>query len=202
MNKSIWSSIVLMGFASIIGGTQASAENTTLQPAQEETLVFIYQEEKMARDVYTALNERWDMQIFSNIQRSEQRHMDAVRSLLETYNIPVPIIEDKPGIFEDSSIQELYDILVEQGSVSKEAALEVGVFIEETDIVDIEAHKDNATTEMQKVFDNLLRGSRNHLQAFTRTLEKTQEQSDDTSQKRSKEKSEKKRHSRNQRRSR
>ena len=53
-----------------------------------------------------------------------------------------------------------------------EDALEVGVFIEELDIHDIKdlMLPDATQTDVQRVLANLLAGSYNHLDAFTKVL--------------------------------
>jgi hypothetical protein len=134
----------------------------------------MYQEEKVARDAYTVLSEKWGSRVFSNIKKSEQRHMDAIKRLLERHNIPIPAIEDETGVFENEDLQNLYNQLMEQGLSSEEEALKVGVAIEETDIADLEERMVGAPDEVVKVFKNLLRGSQNHLRAFNRTLERMQ----------------------------
>jgi hypothetical protein len=141
-----------------------------LSEQQISALIFMYQEEKMARDAYITLGEKWGSKVFLNIQQSEQKHMDAIRSLLEKYDIPVPVIEDKIGVFENVELQDLYNQLIQQGSESEEMAFNVGVLIEETDIADLEAKMMDATEDVQAVFNNLLQGSQSHLRAFNRVL--------------------------------
>ncbi|MDK2464101.1 MAG: DUF2202 domain-containing protein, partial [Candidatus Korarchaeota archaeon] len=53
--------------------------------AEEEIqgLLYMREEEKLARDVYLTLYEKWGLPIFQNIARSEQTHMDAVKTLLD-----------------------------------------------------------------------------------------------------------------------
>jgi hypothetical protein len=66
----------------------------------------------------------------------------------------------------------LYDQLVAGGSVSLVEALKVGAAIEEIDIIDLQAALalvDNR--DIRLVYENLLSGSRNHLQAFVRALQ-------------------------------
>ena len=55
--------------------------------SQEEIngLIHMRIEEKLARDVYTVLGERWNARVFLNIKLSEQTHMEAVRRLLNKY---------------------------------------------------------------------------------------------------------------------
>ncbi|AGK60703.1 Uncharacterized protein conserved in archaea [Archaeoglobus sulfaticallidus PM70-1] len=132
-------------------------------------IMYMREEEKLARDVYLALYDKWGLQIFSNIARSEQMHMDAVLALIKKYNLTDPAKD--VGEFTNPHLQELYDNLVEQGSKSEVDALKVGALIEEVDIKDLKdwlAKNDNEDIEL--VYDNLMRGSENHLRAFTSVL--------------------------------
>jgi hypothetical protein len=95
--------------------TMNSELNTLINniPAQEvnETeradLLHMREEEKLARDVYLTLYNRWGLVIFRNIARSEQRHMDAIKTLLDRYNIPDPVeaTGDRIGVFQNQHIQ-------------------------------------------------------------------------------------------------
>ena len=129
-------------------------------------LLFMREEEKLARDVYNQMYTLWGQQVFQNIASSEQTHMDQVKLLLDRYGLANPTLE--PGKFTDPTLQALYDQLIAQGSVSLEDALKVCVLIEQTDINDLQdrlAQTDNA--DIQLVYNNLLNGSYNHLSAFT-----------------------------------
>jgi hypothetical protein len=133
-------------------------------------LIFMREEEKLARDVYTALYGIWGQPTFTNIAASEQAHMDEVKLLLDRYNLADPALE--PGSFTDPNLQALYDQLLAQGSISLAEALKVGAAIEEIDILDLQerlAQTDNA--DIQQVFNNLMMGSENHLRSFTSVLE-------------------------------
>lgn len=132
---------------------------------EADSLVFAREEEKLARDVYGALTPQDP--IFTNIQRSEQTHMDAILTLLDRYEVGDPAAAKPVGAFTNPTLQKLHDDLVLQGNASRTAALTVGVEIEELDIHDINAMR--ATTDhsdMLNTFDNLTRGSRNHLRSF------------------------------------
>ena len=52
--------------------------------AEVAMLIKMRQEEKLARDVYLILYEKWGLVIFSNIANSEQSHMNAIKTLLLT----------------------------------------------------------------------------------------------------------------------
>ena len=143
-----------------------------LTTADIEGLIFMREEEKLARDVYLTLGEIWNAPILSNIAASEQRHMDAILGLLDNYGLDDTMYAETIGRFENHDLQEMYDDLVSVGSDSIEAALEVGAIIEEVDIVDLDEYLGRTTAEdISRTYENLLRGSRNHLRAFVSQLE-------------------------------
>lgn len=142
-----------------------------IDPADEQSLVFMREEEKLARDVYLALGDRWDLAVFTNIASAEQQHMDAVLRLLDEYEIDDPVLG--PGSFANEELQVLYDDLVAQGAESLEEALRVGALIEEVDIEDLtEALEASEAEDVQRVYGRLLDGSYNHLWAFVSQLER------------------------------
>ena len=137
-------------------------------------ILYMREEEKLARDVYDRLGELWGIPIFSNIARSEETHMDAMLVLIDRYGLSDPVGDDTPGTFEDPALQSLYDDLVETGSASLADAFRVGALIEELDIADLEerlAMTDN--TDVRIVYQNLMKGSRNHLRSFYRQLDRS-----------------------------
>jgi hypothetical protein len=136
-------------------------------------LLFMREEEKVARDAYLTLYETWGSQVFSNIARSEQSHMDAVKTLLDRYGLADPAAGNDIGQFTDPNLQVLYDDLSAQGQVSLAEALKVGALIEEVDIADlIEELVEVEHNDIQRVYGQLLQGSENHLQAFASNLER------------------------------
>ena len=153
----------LVGCAS--NGNGGSAGSEPLSAAETQSLTFTREEEKLARDVYQALESKDGA--FTNIKSSEQTHMDAILTLLSRYGVSDPAAGKAVGAFTDQTLQKLHDDLVAQGNPSSLAALQVGVAIEELDIRDIEAARKSVThTDVLNTFDNLTRGSRNHLRSF------------------------------------
>lgn len=143
-----------------------------LSEAEVTGLLQMREEEKLARDVYQTLYEKWGLNIFANIAQSEQTHTEAVRDLLEKYDLTDPVTNDTIGVFTDETLQKLYTDLVAQGNASEVAALKVGATIEDLDIKDLQdlsAATDNQ--DIKLVYENLTRGSRNHLRSFTKQLE-------------------------------
>ncbi len=143
-----------------------------ISPAEKAGLLFMREEEKLARDVYLTLYDTWNQQIFQNIANSEQTHTDAVLTLLTAYDIPDPVGSNPIGVFVDNDLQSMYDSLVNKGYASLIDALQVGAAIEEIDIIDIEKRKEDVigNDDIIETYDMLLKGSRNHLRAFIKNL--------------------------------
>ena len=143
-----------------------------LNDIEAAALIFMREEEKLARDVYTKFYESYELRIFNNIKKSEQKHMDAIKFLLDSYELEDPVGDNEIGEFENEELQELYNALLEQGNESLVAALEVGGIIEEVDIIDlldyIEQVDDNL--DIIRVYTNLEKASEQHLRAFVRNL--------------------------------
>ena len=143
-----------------------------LSEDEKAGLLKMRQEEKLARDVYLKLYEKWGLQVFANIANSEQRHMDAVKMLLEKYGIADPITDDTIGVFPDAEFSGLFNELVGSGEGSEIDALMVGAKIEDLDIADLNNLLENTDNDDIKfVYERLRNGSYNHLRAFTRLLE-------------------------------
>lgn len=143
--------------------------------SEEESagLIFMREEEKLAHDVYITLYEQWGLPVFQNISQSEQAHTEAVKALLDSYGLEDPVNIDEVGVFTDPVLQELYNQLVLQGNQSLSEALKVGATIEEIDILDLEERLvQTDKTDIQRVYENLLNGSSNHLRAFVSTLKR------------------------------
>ncbi|MDD2451100.1 MAG: DUF2202 domain-containing protein [Sulfurovum sp.] len=149
-------------------GPRNGSSTQTLTEAQKDKLFFIYQEEKVARDVYITLGNIYtDENTFASIQISEQRHMDAARGLCEKYGVDISgVDESHVGEFVLPVLQELYDTCVATGEESRLDALKIGELIELTDIDDLEEAAKGMPSDVVNVFDNLKEGSYNHLDAF------------------------------------
>jgi hypothetical protein len=154
------------------GSGAARTAVSSLSQVEQTDLLFMREEEKLARDVYLTLYETWRLAVFSNIASSEQSHMDALLKLLRTYRLPDPAAGNAIGEFTNPALQSLYDTLMEKGQLSALDALQVGGIIEETDMRDLAgAIERSDNTDIDATYENLLCGSRNHLRAFARNLE-------------------------------
>jgi hypothetical protein len=151
----------------------ASIPAGELSIKEKNGLLQMREEEKLARDVYKSLYEKYRLQVFSNIANSEQRHMDAIAILLGKYSLNDPVVDDAIGKFSNPNFKKLYKQLTSQGDLSLINALKVGTTIEDLDIADLKIHvTDTDNRDIKLVYENLMRGSRNHMRAFSRLLNK------------------------------
>jgi len=142
----------------------------TVTETEGAGLLFMREEEKMARDVYVYMYDKYKLPVFKNITKSENAHMSAVLRLIEGFKI-TDNSTNNPGEYKNTRIAELYNQLITMGNLSVIDALKVGVLIEQTDIADLQ--KELLTVEnasVKTVYTNLLKGSGAHLKAFTWNL--------------------------------
>jgi len=160
--------IASSSFAAGNGKNQTTTITSSLSESQKDTLLFIYQEEKVARDAYITLGNYYPSQsVYQNIQSSEQKHMDSAQGLCETYNVDISNVDESDiGVFVVPVLQELYDTLVAQGYQSELSGLMVGEYIELTDIDDLEHAQEGMPSDVVSVYENLKAGSYSHLDAF------------------------------------
>ncbi len=156
-----------------LSGSQASATVVEALSSEEaENLIFMREEEKMARDVYLTLYKQWKSPVFSSISRSEQKHMDVMAAKLDAYGLADPVVDDTIGSFTNGDLASMYVDLIALGNASLLDALYVGALIEEVDIKGLQkAIAVTSHPDLMQAYENLMRGSRNHLRAFVGQIE-------------------------------
>ena len=142
-----------------------------LTQAEIEGLLYMREEEKLARDSYLTLYNQWHLPIFAKIANSEVMHMSKVKELLDRYGLTDPAAGKQVGEFTNPVLQQLYNDLMVQGSQSATEALKVGVMIEEVDIRDLQHYLGLTNkSDIINVYTMLLNGSYCHLRAFNSQL--------------------------------
>ncbi|MBT8344345.1 MAG: DUF2202 domain-containing protein [Sulfurovum sp.] len=139
---------------------------------QKDMLFFIYEGEKVARDIYITLGEIHKSEYtFAMMQFAEQRDIDCARDLCDTYGVETSHVnEDTVCKFESLVLQTLYDACTEKGKKSLHDALEVGEFIEVSDIEDLEHASVGMPSDVVHVYENLKTRNLRHLGAFQAAL--------------------------------
>ena len=152
-------------------GVCASARST-LSEGEVAQLRYMYEEEKLAHDVYVLLSGQWNVPPFAKIAASEARHQAAVKRQMDLHGVDSASLATIPaGQYSSQELQGLFDAIMLQGMVSIGEALKVGAAIETRDISDLEAAiAATSAPELRKMYNNLLAASNQHLAAFTRQL--------------------------------
>ena len=150
------------------GASFASADTSAPDKAEQSSLAFSRQEEKMAHDLYTAFGDKYESAVWDRIANSEQRHFDAIGRLLDQFDVADPTDGDAAGTYDDETLQGLYDNWLKQGEASEDAAFKAAIELEKRDIADLEKQiKATDNDDIKAVYERLLAGSENHLAAFT-----------------------------------
>lgn len=141
-----------------------------LSSREKEGLIFIWEEEKTARDLYTSLYEKDKLSIFSDLARSEQSHMDQAKAIIDKYALTIPG-KDERGVFQNQTLQKIHDELLAKGLSSDQDALKAAATFEEISIIDLEKEL-NAThaEDVLAMYQGLLAGSQKHLRSYVTDL--------------------------------
>ncbi|RLA72292.1 MAG: hypothetical protein DRG24_03355 [Epsilonproteobacteria bacterium] len=166
--------------------SSASSVSSALNDEQKYTLAYMWNEEKLAKDIYLALNEVHPAQVLYNIPtNSETKHQAAVEDLIKKYDINITNLVDytveyseaelrafAPGQYGITAIQDLYDVLYLKGTQSMQDAYEVGCMVEVTDIDDLDKYLEMAegVEDLMTTFNFLRDGSYTHYWAFDGAL--------------------------------
>ena len=160
-----------------VGGFQAlfdEIEVVSLTTEQEEEMLFLRREEKLARDVYLTLADQWRLPIFGNLAEAEQRHIDLLLTFFEVYGITDTETDDDPGSFSDPAFKQLFFDLTTVNEPDPHVLaddLEVGAEIEDVGLAYLDGLiTDTDNDHIRLIAHNLAKGSRNHLRAFVRAL--------------------------------
>lgn len=167
-------SVSLPAFAQVGPGGPRPRTPVVVEPATADEikwLTYMREEEKLARDVYRYLYEKWNYTLFDRIAQSEQNHFNVVGTTLQRYGIADPAQNDVPGVFVNEKLNALYAELTAKGAGSLREALEVGVLIEKTDIEDLQVALSTTKFDIKRVYTNLMTASFQHLDSFEAYLE-------------------------------
>jgi hypothetical protein len=148
-------------------GNYSVLENQIFTEEEKAQLIYGQQEERLAGDVYRAMYDLYQVDTFKNISESEDKHVQSMGMLLTQAGL-----EQTTGY---GDLQETYDALIEKGNTSLKDAIEVGITVEILDIEDLD--KVLAETEnenIKRVYENLRKGSVNHLNAYVAQLQKNE----------------------------
>jgi len=172
-----------ISFVCVINTTDVTGQITalsavlvsTLSLERQADLLFMWEEERLARDVYNVMYAKWGSKIFTSIATNgEQTHIDSIKSMIDKYAVSTtgytqPAVA---GVFVNQDLQALYNTLVAKGNVSVTEAYKVGQLIEITDIEDLDIRllPTDLPADIRTVYEALRKGSESHLAAFNKQL--------------------------------
>jgi len=175
------------------GSTSTVDEQEVLSELSQDlkdSITFMFDEERLAHDLYLALyeyhldqNDVNITQLYKIATNSESEHINAVDALAVTYDLNVTKYPDTeepyyaprvPGVYNVDIVQNLYNELYDKGIQSQRDALEVGCMVEVTDINDLEGYitlaQESNATDLEDLFIFLRTGSYNHYWGFDQGL--------------------------------
>ncbi len=168
----------LFSVSFILAGASCSKDDKQVQnqpqaelsAQQKSHLIQLYDEEKLAHDIYVEFYAQHNYKPFSHHSEAEAKHMVAVADILTLYGLDIP--QNPAGIFDNAEYQTAYDDWLPKGLADGKDALYIAAYIEEMDILDLmDAITQIAETDdIKAMYEKLLAGSENHLRAYNKFI--------------------------------
>jgi hypothetical protein len=135
-----------------------------------ELFLKLYNEERMAYDLYGEFYERWALSVFKKVQEREAKHVWCVERIMDNYGFTynTNVIS---GSYPDKEIQKIYDELTVKGCISDLAALEAAAYIKEKHISQLrERIRYQEDEYIVKVIFLMESAAQSHLRAFVKSI--------------------------------
>ena len=150
------------------------ATNTNAPPtdAEKASLIYAREEQKVARDLYQQLGEKWLSPVLASNAQAEQKHFDAVKTLLDRFGMTDPA-RPAAGQFTDPVLQKMYASLLERGGRSLVEAFNAAAYMEEAEIGDTGKFVEYANRlDIIRGLGTVYAEDRSHLRAYVAELKK------------------------------
>ena len=135
-----------------------------------ELFLKLYQEEKLAYDLYGEFYERWSLGVFNKVQQREAKHVWCVERIMDNYGFDYNT-NTIAGSYPDRDIQKIYDDLTVKGCISDLAALEAAAYIKEKHISQLrERIRYQEDEYVVKVIFLMESAAQSHLRAFVKSI--------------------------------
>ena len=137
-----------------------------LSDAQADELAVAAEREKLARDLYTAFADATGDLRFRHLAMGESHHLLALQTMLDVYEVTDPTAGNGPGEFADPEAAADYEAMLEEGSGSEEAALEVARELEHEFVDTLDqaaADVEDDASDVARVYEHLAYASERHL---------------------------------------
>jgi hypothetical protein len=135
-----------------------------------ELFLKLYNEERMAYDLYGEFYERWSLSVFNKVQEREAKHVWCVERIMDNYGFTYKA-GTISGSYPDKEIQKIYDELTVKGCISDLAALEAAAYIKEKHISQLrERIRYQEDEYIVKVIFLIESAAQSHLRAFVKSI--------------------------------
>ncbi|MFB6226179.1 MAG: DUF2202 domain-containing protein [Candidatus Paceibacteria bacterium] len=139
----------------------------------EMDLIYLIEEEKVARDLSYKFSQKYDEKIFTEVYKAENTHLKAVQRFIRNYKLDDPTSKNGVGEFKNPQLQKIYDEKLSSGKENKNKAYQSLLWVLEKNINDININKDSTDKDdILFVYNNLIRSSKNHIRAIDSLLSK------------------------------
>ncbi len=141
-----------------------------LSQDEKNSLLQLLGQEKLFKEVYTKFQAQWQNE-FKNAPLDEERHANGMKALFTKYQLTDPNADQSAGMFAEAKLTKLYNDFVAQGQTSPNAALTAAVALEEMNLATLnQALVITDNLDLQFVYKQLAKGSRNHLRGLVSLL--------------------------------
>jgi hypothetical protein len=137
-----------------------------LTQAEQDSLIQMVHWEKFFEQVYNQFHQQWQHEVFKNVPQNEAKHSKALEALLTKYKLTL-------ANTDNASLTQLQEDWITQGNTSLVAALTVSAIMEDKYLVELQNALSNKAVDnfdIQFVYQNLAKGSRNHLRTLISVL--------------------------------
>jgi hypothetical protein len=137
---------------------------------QKDDLADFAEREKLAQDLYTDFADAAGDPRLSMLAWSESHHLRTLQAMLERYDVEDPTEGNGPGEFTDEAVAADYDAMLEDGSGSQEAALEVSRDLEQgfvDTLGDAAEQLEDSAPDVARAYEHLAFASARHLEVLS-----------------------------------
>lgn len=128
---------------------------------------WMYDQEKLARDLSQELYDEWEEPNFANMVVTHQRHMNELEVTMRRYSLNPPADTNEPGGYRDEQHVELFAELKRRAEEGPLEAVKAVAFLQELHIFEYRLHVElTAEKPVKDTFERLLAGSKNHLRMW------------------------------------
>ncbi|DAB28319.1 MAG: hypothetical protein A2513_09030 [Sulfurimonas sp. RIFOXYD12_FULL_33_39] len=144
-----------------------SNEALSVSESEAQSLLYVIEKEKMMHEIYVELSEQTELDEFDFASFLEGRQYDKLLFTADRLDVDTSSLSTETGVFSNAEIQNIYDTLMLEASVSTEAAVNVAIYMEESAIAELEVITDNTESILlERVYFGLENSSLNQINIF------------------------------------